>query len=78
MTTNINRRFARYIAVPTLAAGILGGAALGMAGMANAGTYSQDQAPQPSMVATPTVKAPPVWSHYGKRGEHWLKVEGLE
>ena len=38
MTTTIARSFARYIALPVVSAGILGGAALGLAGMANATT----------------------------------------
>ena len=38
MNTNIARRFARYIALPIVSAGIIGGAALGLAGMANAAT----------------------------------------
>ncbi len=38
--TTITRTLARYIALPAVSAGILGGAALGLAGMANAGTYS--------------------------------------
>jgi hypothetical protein len=53
MSTTTNR-FARYIALPAIAAGIIGGAALGLAGTANAGTYPQhDQTPQPGMVAVP-------------------------
>jgi hypothetical protein len=38
MTASTTRRFARYIALPTVSAGILGGAALGLAGIANART----------------------------------------
>ena len=49
MSTTI-KRFARYIALPAVSAGIIAGAALGLAGAANAGTYS---APSPSIVATP-------------------------
>ena len=55
MSTTINR-FARYIALPAVSAGIIAGAALGLAGAANAGTYS---APSPSIVATPDVHAHP-------------------
>jgi hypothetical protein len=59
MTTT--RRFARYIALPAISAGILGGAALGLAGMANAGTYSYQPTPRPGIVATPnTIATPPV------------------
>ena len=36
MTTKMARTFGRYIALPVLSAGMIGGAALGMAGMANA------------------------------------------
>ena len=55
MSTTINR-FARYIALPAVSAGIIAGAALGLAGAANAGTYS---VPSPSIVATPDVHAHP-------------------
>ena len=34
----MNANIARYIALPIVSAGILGGAALGLAGMANAAT----------------------------------------
>jgi hypothetical protein len=51
----------RYLAIPVASAGILGGAALGLAGMANAGTYSYQPEPRPGIVATPNVVArPPV------------------
>jgi hypothetical protein len=49
-------RFARYIALPIVSAGIIGGAALGLADAANAATT--DVRP-PSIVATPNVKAHP-------------------
>ncbi len=53
--------FARYIVLPVVSAGILGGAALGLAGMANAGTYSYQPEPRPGIVATPnTIAHPPV------------------
>ena len=75
MTTDssrITRRFARYIALPAVSAGILGGAALGLAGMANAGTYpTHDQTPRTGIVATPPVKAqPPLLMYPGKRWGH--------
>ena len=57
--TNFTRTLARYIALPAVSAGILGGAALGLAGMANAGTYSYTPSPRPGIVAGPSVKAPP-------------------
>ncbi|WP_019973396.1 hypothetical protein [Mycobacterium sp. 141] len=51
----------RYIAMSAVSAGILGGAALGLAGMANAGTYSYQPTPRPGIVATPnTIARPPV------------------
>jgi hypothetical protein len=56
MNTNTNRRFARYFALPIVSAGIIGGAALGLAGAASASTT--DVRP-PHIVATPNVKAPP-------------------
>ncbi|MBE1550869.1 hypothetical protein GGC64_004909 [Mycobacterium sp. OAS707] len=70
---SINRSFARYIALPAISAGILGTAALGLAGMANAGTYSYDPTPRPGIVATPnTIARPPIvviprhrWHHDG-------------
>jgi hypothetical protein len=58
MTT---RRFVRLVALPVVSAGVLGGAALGLAGMANAGTYSYQPTPRPGIVATPsTIAHPPV------------------
>jgi hypothetical protein len=59
--TTITRRFARYIALPAVSAGIIGGAAIGLAGMANAGTYSYQPTPRPGIVATPnTIARPPI------------------
>ena len=61
MNTNIARRLGRYVALPVVAAGIIGGAALGLAGIANAGTYSYDPQPRPGIVAVPhTTAHPPV------------------
>lgn len=72
MTTNTTRRFARYFALPIVAAGIAAGA-LGLAGAASAGTYTQDQAPRPGIVATPHVTAPSVQSGtHGHRVDHVL------
>lgn len=51
MTKNM---IARYIALPIVSAGIFGGAALGLAGMANAAT-----ATGPGYSYAPTVKAHP-------------------
>ena len=44
--------FARLVALPIVSAGIIGGAALGLAGAANAATTD---AQQPNIVATPSV-----------------------
>jgi hypothetical protein len=71
MTTTTTRRFARYIVLPAVSAGILGGAALGLAGMANAGTYSYEPTPRPGIVATPnTVARPPIVVIPGHRHHH--------
>ena len=60
MNVNIARGIGRYVALPVVSAGILCGAALGLAGMANAGTYpSHDPSPRPGIVAKPDVKAHP-------------------
>jgi hypothetical protein len=48
--------FARLIALPIVSAGIVGGAALGLAGAASAATTD---AQQPNVVAAPSVKAHP-------------------
>lgn len=71
MATAITRSFARYIALPIVSAGILGGAALGLAGMASAGTYSYEPTPRPGIVATPnTIARPPVVVMPGHRWHH--------
>jgi hypothetical protein len=60
MNTNIARSFARYIALPIVSAGIIGGAAVGMAGMANAATTVETNGHgSTSIVATPDTKAYP-------------------
>lgn len=74
MTTNTTRRFARYFALPVISAGIIAGA-LGFAGAANAGTYSQDHTPRPGIVATPTHTAPPATGSHGHRIDHLIQVE---
>ena len=53
--TTITRRMARYIALPIMSAGIIGGAALGMAGMANATPTTPNG---PGYSYSPAVKAP--------------------
>ena len=50
-------RFARYFALPIVSAGIIGGAALGLAGAANAADNADVRGPD--IVATPDVKAHP-------------------
>ena len=76
MTKNI---MARYIALPIVSAGIICGAALGMAGMANAAT-SVASDPQPGIVAAPEVKAHPAPAAVpGWHGHHGVwHVENLQ
>jgi hypothetical protein len=57
MTNTIARRMTRFIALPIMSAGIIGAAALGMAGMANAATSTAPSGPGYSYA--PTVKAKP-------------------
>ena len=64
----ITRSLTRYIALPAVSAGVLGGAALGLAGLANAGTYSYEPTPRPGIVATPhTIARPPIVVFPGHR-----------
>lgn len=71
MTNNtFSARIARYIAVPVF----VGGAALGLAGMAGAATYSQPADPHfnaPSVTAHPAPGAHPGW--YNHHGMHRLQ-----
>jgi len=66
MTNNI----ARYIALPIVSAGILGGAALGLAGMANAATVTTETSTGSAIVASPDTYAKPApnalpgWRHH--------------
>ena len=63
MNTTIARRIGRYVALPVVSAGIIGGAALGLAGMANAATPSNN--PEPAgIVAVPQTKAKPAAEAY--------------
>jgi hypothetical protein len=55
--TTTTRTFARYFALPIVSAGIIGGAALGMAGMATAATQTHPTGPGYSYA--PSVKAQP-------------------
>jgi hypothetical protein len=69
--TTIARTLARYIALPAVSAGILGGAAIGLAGMASAGTYSYEPTPRPGIVARPnTIARPPIVVMPGHRWHH--------
>jgi hypothetical protein len=63
---NTTTRFARYFALPIVSAGIIGGAALGLAGAASAATTDVQQ---PNTVATPAVKAHPAPN--AMPGRHW-------
>ena len=56
MYTTATRRFARYLALPIVSAGIIGGAVLGLAATASAA--NNDVRP-PHIVATPNVTARP-------------------
>ena len=58
MNINSSRRFVRYFALPVVSAGIIGGAALGMAGMANAATPVASD-PKPGIVAAPESQGAP-------------------
>ncbi len=49
--TTVAPTFARYFALPIVSAGIIGGAALGMAGMANAAPQNQPTGPGHSYAA---------------------------
>ncbi|MDT5367144.1 MAG: hypothetical protein QOC62_1575 [Mycobacterium sp.] len=66
--TTITRTFARFVALPIVSAGIIGGAALGMAGMANATTQTQPTGPgysyAPSVKAHPAPEAKPGWHNH--------------
>ena len=70
MTNTIARSFARYIALPVVSAGIIGGAALGLAGMANATTTVTQNGPNASIVTSPDTYAKPApnalpgWHHH--------------
>jgi hypothetical protein len=74
MSTTIARSFARYIALPVVSAGILGGAALGLAGMANATTTVTQNGPSTSIVTSPDTYAKPApnaipgWHHHHGHG----------
>lgn len=61
---------ARYVALPIVSAGIFGGAALGLAGMANAASTTTPTGPgysyAPSVKAHPAPNQMPGWhNHHG-------------
>jgi hypothetical protein len=73
---NTTRTFVRFCAVPAVAAGIIGGAALGLAGMANAAPaaptttapapYGPGYQYYPDTYATPVPTQAPGWNnHHG-------------
>jgi hypothetical protein len=70
MNTTIARSFTRYLALPVVSAGIIGGAALGLAGMANAATTTTEHSTGAAIVATPDTHARPApnalpgWRHH--------------
>jgi hypothetical protein len=78
MNANFTRSFARYIALPVVSAGIIGGAALGLAGMANAAvTTTQDSTgtsivTSPDTFAKPAPNAMPGWRHHRGVGHAYL------
>ncbi|OBK71326.1 hypothetical protein [Mycobacterium sp. 1274761.0] len=68
----MSNRIARYIGLPVVSAGILGAAALGLAGIANAEVTTTQNGPSVSIVATPDTYASPApsampgwWYHHG-------------
>ncbi len=74
----MNANIARYIALPIVSAGIIGGAALALAGMASAGvTTTQDSTGSsivatPDTYATPALDAMPGWLHHHGVGHAYL------
>jgi hypothetical protein len=71
----ITHSFARYIALSVVSAGVIGGAALGLAGAANAATGSSNTPePRPGIVATPHPVTPPL-ERFDSRRTHRLHVQ---
>lgn len=64
----MNSTIIRKIALPVVSAGVLGGAALGLAGMASASPAYHPE-PRPGIVAVPEIKAPP--APEVRPGGHW-------
>lgn len=70
----ITARIARFIALPMVSAGIIGGAALGMAGMASAATMVDNTGPNytaPAVKAHPAPSSAPGW--YNHHGVHHIE-----
>jgi hypothetical protein len=73
---NIARSFARWIALPVVSAGLIGGAALGLAGMANAATTVTEHSTGTAIAATPDNYAKPApnalpgWRHHHGIGRY--------
>ena len=76
MTKNM---IAHYIALPVVSAGIFGGAALGLAGMANAANPTQPSGPgnqyAPTVKADPAPEAKPGWRNH-KGIWHIIALQG--
>jgi hypothetical protein len=70
MNTTIGRRFARCIALPAVTAGIIGGAALGLAGTATAQTTTTETNGSTAIVSTPDHYANPAPSAPGWHNHH--------
>ncbi len=74
----MNANIARYIALPIVSAGIIGGAALGLAGMANAQTTTVENSTGTSIVTSPDHFAKPApevmpgWRHHHGVGHSYL------
>jgi len=63
MTTTIIRNFTRYIALPAITAGVIAGAALGLAGTADAKTGDHTTGPGTSASTTHPQLRPGIVAH---------------
>ncbi len=74
----MNANIVRYIALPIVSAGIIGGAALGLAGMASAATTTTQDSTGTSIVTSPDTYAKPApsalpgWRHHHGVGHTYL------
>jgi hypothetical protein len=73
MTNTIASRIGRFVALPVVAGGMIGGAALGLAGVANAADVESPDV-RSGMVATPEVIAQPAPEAMPGRWYHRHKV----